>query len=254
MGKINYNKLILRLKNLIEDYFKENPLDLGSNQLTKVENDSQLNNLVNKLLMNYDKINGINYSNFFYTDNPNNKKLHDSIIAIITDEFSKAPNEQFSQIEFDKEIQNLNLTYDIVQFFDIYLLTFIDNGFIKLNNQTNPIEHLMFNPNSTPVYYHAKRKCNIAKNLAGIILEDGTILMSPTIHLDLIMYLCVNGIDIKKAIKIEQMDDSNEFNISTMCNYEYVLKFPIKKSITLSKEQSKAITTLYQKINIMKKL
>ena len=58
--------------------------------------------------------------------------------------------------------------------------------------------------------------------------------LSPYMHKDLIMFLCAYGIDLKNALRLEQMDNNREFTISSLYDYRYSLKFNINKHIQLT--------------------
>lgn len=211
-----------------------------------------------KIITDYIKDNKIDIIHFLKNNDVNNINLHTELVKCIAEECKNYPLSKIinskNKRALEISLEDSSIDYDIANLIDDYIEIFLKLGFISLDNPENSLENLKFSPNSTPTYYKYKIKHNKNNNLTGIILNDGTMYLSPYMHKDLIMFLCAYGIDLKNALRLEQMDNNREFTISSLYDYRYSLKFNINKHIQLTKEQAQTISIVYKTMNSYKRL
>ena len=218
-----------------------------------------------ELIENKSQEYGIDYKEYLKTYNSKNALLHKDLIDFITNKTrdyklltDEIKYESASKNAFKQKPELKVQKAEIYKIIDTYIYDFIYKGFIDLEEPDKSLDKLKFTHASTPTYYQYMAKHNDYNNLVCIVLKDGTCLLSKSNHDNLIKFLCVNGINLNDAIRLEQEEASKELSIDSLKQFRYMLHFDseydFEKSVEISPEQIETITQMYKVIKSYKKL
>lgn len=192
---------------------------------------------------------------FLYKYNPNNKKVHDTIIRLMSTTF-KSPEELKSCCP-DKEIchlYNTSFKHGVSDILVNYFNDFINLGFIDFKSSSiTKDKKIEFDSKQPYLYYREKIKNNKYKSLPMFIIPDGKCYYSPAGHDILSKWLYANSIEISNAIRFDLITSSTDSIL--IGNTGLYNKYnDNQEEIIITKEQAQTLSNLYKTLADAKKL